>query len=144
MSADEIKKIDMLFVVKRTRILGIAILTGMTLVYLIGIFVSSQNVNEELAFVNLYSFIFCVALCAVSLLLKRMLFAKVNQKNFAAQYFNAHVLPFALCDLGGLICIMSNLFVNSNLVYATAGFVITAAVMILNFPKNDDYSRIGL
>lgn len=143
MSDSTIREIDLLFVVKRTRILGIAILVGMFLVYIIGIFVSAQFVNEELAFINLYSFIFCLIMCGGSVLLKRILFAKVTKKNFAGQYFNAHVLPFALCDLGGLICIMANLFVNNSLIYATAGFLAASAAMILNFPKSDDYSRLG-
>ncbi|MCE1165040.1 MAG: hypothetical protein LWX07_06535 [Bacteroidetes bacterium] len=143
MNDNAVKEIDLLFVARRTRFLGIAILVGMFLVFVFGLFVSYQNVNEELAYINLYSFIFCAVLCGAAVLLKRIMFAKINRQNFANQYFNAHVIPFALCDLGGLVCIMSNLFVNNNIIYAAAGFLLTAAVMIYNFPKDSDYSRLG-
>ena len=59
-------------------------------------------------------------------------------------YFNAHLVPFAMCDLGGLFCITTNLFVNQNIMYATTGLVVSLAFLIINFPKFNDYEKLNL
>ncbi|MDD5362659.1 MAG: hypothetical protein PHN88_11040 [Ignavibacteria bacterium] len=142
MNNDTVKEIDVLYMARKTRFLGIAILLGVFLVFVFGILVSKDNINKDLEYINYFSFIFCVALCASSVFLKKKLFQKVTLQNAATQYLNSHVLPFGLCDLGGLICIMSNLFINQNLVLAAAGFLITAAAIVFNFPKDDDYLKL--
>jgi hypothetical protein len=144
MNNDTVKEINVLFMARRTRFLGIAILVGILLVFIFGVFVSKDNINKDMEYINYFSFVFCAALCVISVFLKKKMFQKVTIQNAATQYLNAHVLPFALCDLGGLICIMSNLFINRNLVLATAGFLITAAAIVFNFPKDDDYRKLGL
>ncbi|HWQ82524.1 MAG TPA: hypothetical protein VN514_09660 [Ignavibacteria bacterium] len=138
MNNDTVREIDRMFVIRRTRILGIAILVGVFLVYIFGVFLPTDNTNPEYAYLNHISFVFCAALCTGSLFLKKILIKKVDDKNFAAQYFNAHVLPFALCDLGGLICITANLFINLNIVYASAGFLFAAVMIVLNFPRSGE------
>ena len=136
------KEVDIVFMARRIRILGIAILLGIILVYGLGLFVSGSYINEELSGFKIVSFIICVAFCIPSFFLKKFMLKSLNEKNFIGKYFNAHLIPFAMCDLGGLFCIVTNMFVNSNIVYATAGFLIAVAFMILNFPRSDDYTKL--
>jgi hypothetical protein len=143
MNNDTVKGINVLFLARRTRFLGIAILLGLLLVFVFGVIVSKDNIDKDLVFINYIGFVICVALCGMSVFLKKKMFQKVTAQNIATQYFSSYVLPFALCDAGGLICIMANLFINQNLVLATAGFLITAAAIVFNFPKEDDYKKLG-
>lgn len=136
------KEVEFLFVSQRIRLLGIAIIAGMALVFILGIFVSSSNVNKELAYFNLISIILCVLLCFGSFYVKKMLLQKAGAKKFIPAYFNAHVLPFAMCDFGGLLCIATNLFINQNLYFASGGFVIAFLYMIVNFPSRKDLELI--
>jgi hypothetical protein len=137
-----VKGVDMVFMAKRIRILGIAIMLGIILIFGFGLTVAGNYVNEELAAFNLISFIICAALCIPSFFLKKSMLNKLDDKNFLNKYFNAHIIPFAMCDLGGMFCIATNLFVNSNIIYASAGLFLSVAFMILNFPRNDDYLKL--
>ena len=136
-----VKEVDIIFLARRIRILGIAILLGIILVYGMGLTVSGSYINDDLSAFNIVSFVFCCAFCVPSFFLKKSMLKKLNEKNFMSRYFNSHMLPFAMCDLGGLFCIATNLFVNQNLIYATAGFLIAVVFMILNFPRSDDYFK---
>ena len=129
------KSVNLIFIAKRIRILGIAIILGMTLVFGFGLAVAGKYINEELAAFGLVSFIICTAVCIGSFYLRKMMLKDLSGSNFANKYFNGHVIPFALCDFGGLICIATNLFVNSNIIYASAGFFLSVIFMILNFPR---------
>lgn len=137
-----VREVDLVFMARRIRILGIAILLGVVLVYGMGLFVSANYINEELAVFNIVSFIFCCIFCFPSFFLKKLLLKNLNDKNFLNKYFNAHMIAFALCDLGGMFCVATNLFVNQNLIYATAGFLVAVVSIILNFPRSDDYSKL--
>lgn len=137
-----VKEVDLVFIARKIRMLGIAILLGIILVYGLGLLVSGSYVNEELAVFNILSFIICCVFCVPSIFLKKMLLKNFGGENFRNKYFNAHMIPFALCDMGGLFCIVTNLFVNQNLIYATAGFLVAVFFMVINFPKSDDYLRI--
>lgn len=139
-----VKEVDMVFMARRIRILGIAILLGIIVVYGTGLIVSGNYINTELSAFNIVSFAFCCAFCIPSYFLKKFLLKKLNDKNFTGMYFNAHMIPFAMCDLGGLFCVATNLFVNQNLIYATAGFLIAVAFLILNFPRSDDYIKLKI
>ena len=144
MNNDTVKEINVLFYAKRTRIIGIAILVGLFFVFLFGIFVSPNNINPELIYINHFGFILCMFACTAAVFTKKNLIKKVTAQNIASTYFSTHILSFALCDAGGIICITANLFINQNLIYATTGFLVTAAVMISLFPKNDDYKKLGI
>ena len=137
-----VKEMDIVFMARRIRILGIAILLGIILVYGMGLTVSGSYINDDLSAFNIVSFTFCCAFCIPSFFLKKSMLKKLNEKNFMSRYFNSHLLPFAMCDLGGLFCIATNLFVNQNLLLATAGFLLAVAFMILNFPRSDDYIKL--
>ncbi len=137
-----VKEIDIVYISRRVRILGIAIIIGLLFVYGMGLLVSENYINEELAMFNILSFIICCLFCISSVLLKNFFMKGINEKNFRNKYFNAHIISFAMCDFGGLFCLVTNLFVNQNVIYATAGFLVAVFIMILNFPKRDDYSKL--
>jgi hypothetical protein len=136
------KEVDIIFMARRIRILGIAIMLGIILVYGLGLFVSGNYINEELSGFNLLSFIICAAFCVPSFFLRKSMLKSLSEKNFVGKYFNAHLIPFAMCDLGGLFCIATNMFVNSNIIYATAGFLLAVVFMILNFPRSKDHTKL--
>jgi len=135
------KEVETLIIARKIRYLGLVILLGVFLIYAMGLFVSSANINPHLEYLNISTFVFCILLCILSVPLKSMLMKKVTAEKFEAGYFNAHVLPFALCDLGGLLCITTSLFVNQNIVYASLGFFIMIGAVIYNFPKYDDHKK---
>jgi len=137
-----VKGVDLIFMARKIRILGIAILLGIVLIYGFGLTVAGSYVNPDLGAFNIISFIICAALCVGSFFVKRMMLKNLDGKNFVNKYFNGHIIPFAMCDLGGLFCIATNLFVNSNIIYASAGFFVAVVFMILNFPRSDDYNRV--
>jgi len=137
-----VKEVDIVFIARKIRMLGIAILLGIILVYGAGLMVSGSYVNEELAIFNILSFVICCIFCIPSVFVKKLTLKNFNGENFRNKYFNAHMIPFALCDLGGLFCLVTNLFVNQNIIYATAGFIVAVFFIILNFPKSDDYLKL--
>lgn len=137
-----VKEVDIIFIAKKIRILGIAILFGMILIYSAGLMLPGSYVNEELAIFNILSFIICCLFCIPSVFMKKFFLNNLNAKNFRNKYFNAHMVSFAMCDMGGLFCLVTNLFVNLNVIYATAGIIIAVFFVIINFPKSDDYLKV--
>ena len=67
---------------------------------------------------------------------------KVTPENFLNLYFNIHVVPLLLCDLGGLLCVSTNLFVNQNIFLAIGGIVISTIYIMLVFPYKKDLQYI--
>lgn len=125
--------------VRQIRIIGIAIILTMTLILIAGIFVSGSYINKEYEALNLITLILCPLLCASSYFLKKSMLKKVTMLNFTKMYFNATILPFALCELGGIICITTSLFINQNIPYALAGYAVTLIFLLMNFPRIEDY-----
>ena len=130
------------FVTRKIRILGIAIMVGLALIFAMGLFVAANNINKELGFLNHISVIICVFLCFGSFYIKKFMLKKVTKENFIKSYFNAHVVPFALCDFAGLFCITTSLFINFNLIYAAAGLFFSLLYVIANFPQRKDLEII--
>lgn len=139
-----VKKIDILIIARRVRFLGIAIMVGIILVYGLGLFVSGNYINTELNNLNILSLLLTAVCCFPSFFFRNFLLKKINSKNFLTAYFNAHIVPFALCDMGGLFCVTTNLFVNQNIIYATTGLLVALLFLILNFPRADDYENLDL
>ncbi|MCX6159391.1 MAG: hypothetical protein WCK13_09665 [Ignavibacteriota bacterium] len=135
------KEVEMLIVARKIRYLGLVILLGVSLIFVMGLVVSGSNINPSLYYLNVASFIFCLVLCALSIPLKNMLMKKVTLEKFEAKYFNAYVLPYALCDFGGLLCITTSLFINQNIIFAALGYFAMASAVIYNFPKFDDHKQ---
>jgi hypothetical protein len=139
-----VREVDLLFISKKVRIIGIAIIVGLTLVFFMGLLVSVNYVNKDFEVFNLISFILCVLICLPTFFIRKAILKQINEKNFTSKYFNAHIIAFALCDAGGLFCITTNLFVNQNIVYASAGFAVAILYMLINFPRVDDYKKFNI
>ena len=133
-----IKEVEFIVIQRKVRIIGIAILLGIIMVYVFALLVPVDNINPEMAILNLFSLIFCFAICLSSFYVKRFFLQTVNGKNFSNKYFTAYIITFALCDAGGLVCIIFNLVVNHNIVYATTGLIISVFCLLINFPRKDD------
>jgi hypothetical protein len=117
---------------------------GLTVIYLVGLFISGSNINKDLALLNLISLIICSMFCISSVYVKKMMLKKVNSQNFKNSYFTAHIIAYALCDAGGLFCIATNLFINQNLIYASFGILIALIYLWINMPKEDDFNTLHL
>ena len=89
-----VKEVEMLIVARKIRFLGLIILFGVFLIFASGIFVSSTNINPHLEYLNISTFVFCLACCGFSVLLKKLLLKKVTNEKFEASYFNATLYSF--------------------------------------------------
>lgn len=138
-----VKEVDMIYIARKTRMLGIAIMLGIVLVFFLGLFVSHYNINEEYAIMNHITLGICILLCTLSYFVRLQLFKNVTYNNFTSKYFTAYIIPFALCDFGGLLCITTSLFINQNIPYAIIGLVFSIAFLILNFPGLEDYKNLS-
>jgi len=134
-------EIQFLVIVRQIRLIGIAIIITLSMIFFMGLAVSGSYVSPALSTYNLVTLILCPLLCIGSYSLKKSMLKKVTLTNFTKYYFNAIVLPYALCDLGGILCITTSLFVNQNIPYALIGYVISMFYMFMNFPKIEDYKR---
>jgi len=132
-----VKQVSFVIVVRRIKILGIAITVGMIAIYGMGLLVVNNNIKENFEIVNLLTLILLILSVPFTLFLKKLLLKKVNMSNFQNTLFNAHVIPFAVLDFAALFCITTNLFVNGNILYASIAVIISAAGMIMIFPKEE-------
>lgn len=136
-----VKQIDFVIVVNRVRILGIAITIGLVVIFLLGLFVSGYNKRDNFEIINLSSFILLIILTILAFYIRNLILKKVNLSNLLTTFFNAYIIPFALLDFGALFCISTNLFVNENIFYATAGVIIAVAGMLFMLPKEEDFKN---
>ena len=132
-----VKQVSFVIVVRRIKILGIAITVGMIAIYGMGLLVVNNNLKENFEIVNLLTLILLILSVPFTLFLKKLLLKKVNMSNFQNTLFNAHVIPFAVLDFAALFCITTNLFVNGNILYASIAVIISVAGMIMIFPKEE-------
>ena len=137
-----VKQVTFVIVVRRIKILGIAITIGLIAIYGMGLIVANNNVKENFEIVNLMSLVFLILIVLLTILLRNVLLKKVNMSNFQSTYFNAHIIPFAVMDFAALFCITTNLFVNGNILYASIGIVISVVGMIINFPKEEYFEKL--
>jgi hypothetical protein len=133
-----VPQMQLLVISRKIKVLGIAIMVGIFVIYVLGVFVSANNINKDLAVLNLASLIFCSVMCISSVYVRKALMKKVTMQNFQTKYFSAHIVAYAMCDAGGLFCITTNLFVNQNVIYASFGTLITLLYIYINFPKQED------
>jgi hypothetical protein len=137
-----VPQMQLLVISRKIKVLGIAIMVGIFVIYVLGVFVSANNINKDLAVLNLASLIFCSVMCISSVYVRKALMKKVTMQNFQTKYFSAHIVAYAMCDAGGLFCITTNLFVNQNVIYASFGTLITLLYIYINFPKQEDLHNI--
>ncbi|KAA0210201.1 MAG: hypothetical protein OZ913_09630 [Ignavibacteriaceae bacterium] len=129
---------------RRIKIIGIVIIVALFITYLAGLFVTASYVNKDFAILNLISLIACTAMCIVSIYIRKALLSKVNSKNFINKYFSTHIISFAICETGGLFSITTNLFINSNIMYASVSVLIAIIYVFLNFPRHGDLGKLNL
>mgnify|MGYP006908229108 FL=1 len=84
------------------------------MIFLAGLFVAENNVNKDLAMLNLISVIVCPILCISSVYIRKARLKKINRENFKQLYTGVYILAFGMCDLGGIFCVTNNLFINYN------------------------------
>jgi len=137
-----VKQVEFVIVVRRTKILGIAITVGIIVIYLAGLFVADSNFIENFEFVNLISLLQLLLTIPLSFYVKKIILDKTDLSNFTTKYFNAHVIPFMMLDFGALFCITTNLFVNGNILYASIGVLISVISMVMILPKEEDFEKI--
>lgn len=137
-------QIEFAFVSKRIRILAIAIIVGIVIIFSAGVFTSNLSVFPIKENYNLIAVIICAVLCILSFPVKRLMLKRVSGKNFMPSYFNALIVPLALCDVGGLFGIATNLFISVNVVYAVACLFISLLYIFLVFPRMKDLDFIKL
>lgn len=137
-----VKQVGFIVAVRRIKTLGIAIITGVIAIYLLGLFVANSNVKEDFEIINLATLLLLIITVPVSIFIKNMIMKKVTLANILTTYFNAHIIPFSIMDFGALFCITTNLFVNGNILYASIGLVISVSAMIFIFPKEEDFEAI--
>lgn len=130
-------------IARKIKLIGFAIIFGLVIIYSTGMLVASNNVNRDLAMLNLVSVIVCPILCILSVYLRKARLKSVTRENFNNTYVGIHIVSFALCDMGALFCIVTNLFINYNFIYATFGLLVSLLYIWLNFPKDSDLSIIN-
>lgn len=136
--SEMVKQIDFIIISRRIKLLGYVIITGLALVYITGILVSSSNVNPDKAFLNTPITVAGIVLCTGSVYVRKNMLKKVNKDNFTTSYFNAHIAAFILCDMGALLSVTTNLFVNANLIMASVGVGVGLLYMWINFPREEE------
>lgn len=137
-----VKQIDFIIVVRRIKTLGIIILISMIVIYFFGLIVARSNRIANFDNVNLISLLLLLIFIPSAFIVKKTILKKTDLSNFMSAYFNAHVIPFAIIDFGALFCITTNLFVNEKILFASLAIIISAAAMILIFPKEEDFYKI--
>lgn len=139
-----IKEVEFVIILRRVKLIGMAIIWGIIIAYVLALFFSGENINPDMAIYNLLSLLACFALCISSFYIKNILLKQVSKKNFTEKYFSSYIITFALCDAGGLICVLTNLVVNQNIIFATTGLFISILYLLINFPRKDDLKTLNL
>lgn len=142
--------IEFNFVSRRLRFLIIAIILGIIIIFLVGTFSPALQTSgeskiyiENFYYLKIISLVVCIIVCISSYPLKNFLLKKVTEKKFMASYFNAIIFPMALCDFGGLFCIVTNSFFMQDFIYSVAGLIISLLYIFLNFPSTNDLRKIN-
>lgn len=138
--SEMVKQIDFVIVSRRIKLLGYAIIAGFALIYIIGVLVSGSNINPDKSFLNTPITIAGIVFCTGSVYVRKNMLKKVNKDNFVTAYFTAHIAAFALCDLGTLLSVTTNLFINANLIMASIGVGVGLLYMWINLPREEDRS----
>ncbi|MBN1633118.1 MAG: hypothetical protein JW917_03015 [Ignavibacteria bacterium] len=137
-------QIEFEFVSKRIRILAIAIIAGIVIIFAAGLFTAKMSIYPIKEIYNIFAVIISLGLCILSYPVKRiMLKRRIDEKKFMPFYFNALIIPLALCDVGGLFGIVTNFFISVNIIYAIVCFVISVFCIYLVFPRMKDLDLIN-
>ena len=132
-----------LILARKIRVIGFAIMFGLFVIYGTGLIVAANNINKDMAFLNVISVVAVPIICISSVYLRKARLKKVTHENFKQTYPGIHIVSFFLCDLAGLFCIITNMFINYNFLYATFGLMVSVLYVWLNFPKPTDLDIIN-
>lgn len=136
-------QIEFAFVSKRIKILAIAIIVGIVVIFVAGLFTSKMSVYPIKEIYNIIAVIISIGLCILSYPVKRIMLKRINEKKFMPSYFNALIIPLALCDVGGLFGIVTNLFISVNILYAVICLFVSLLFIFLVFPVMKDLDLIN-
>ena len=137
-----LKEVELIVNNRKIKIIGIAIILGLIIIYAFALFVPVENIYPDMVMFNYISLIACFVLCFTSVNVRKLLLKKINSKSFSEKYSSAYILSFAQCDLGGLLCIITNLIINQNLIFATTGLLLSVFFILINFPRSDGVNRL--
>lgn len=136
-----VKEVELIVTNRKIKIIGIAIILGLVIVYAFAFFVPVENVYPGMVMFNYISLLACFILCFTSYNVRKILLRRINSNNFSEKYSSAYILSFAQCDLGGLLCIITNLIINQNLIFATTGLFLSVFFILINFPRSDGVNK---
>ena len=137
-----VKEVELIVTNRKIKIIGIAIILGLIIIYTFALFVPVENIYPDMVMFNYISLIACFVLCFTSVNVRKILLKRMNSKSFSEQYSSAYILSFAQCDLGGLLCIITNLIINQNLIFATTGLFLPVFFILINFPRSDGVNKL--
>jgi len=137
-----VKEVELIVNNRKIKIIGIAIIFGLVLVFAFALFVPVESNSPNMVMFNYISLIACFVLCFTSFNVRKILLKMVTSKNFSEKYSSAHIISFAQCDLGGLLCIITNLIINQSLIFATTGLLLSVFFILINFPRSDGNKRL--
>jgi amino acid transporter len=128
-------EIDFIIIERRIKLLGLIIVIGIILIYILGLLIPVESSLDDLYALNLGTLIIALVLCPASVYIKNAMLKNLSYENLMNRFFNAHIIAFAVCDFGGLICITTNLFINENILFATIGLAVSLVCIYFIFPK---------
>ena len=137
-----VKEVELIVTNRKIKIIGIAIILGLIIIYTFALFVPVENIYPDMVMFNYISLIACFILCFTSVNVRKILLKRMNSESFSEKYSSAYILSFAQCDLGGLLCIITNLIINQNLTFATTGLLLSVFFILINFPRNDGVRKL--
>ena len=137
-----VKEVELIVNNRKIKIIGIAIILGLIIIYTFALFVPVENIYPDMAMFNYISLIACFVLGFTSVNVRKILLKRINSENFSEKYSSAYILSFAQCDLGGLLCIITNLIINQNLIFATTGLFLSVFFILINFPRSDGVKKL--
>lgn len=135
------RQIEFSLQIKRIRYLNLVIIVSTVLVYIAGVYTGGKinPANLESDLLPTFSVVACLILCITSIWTKKTVLKKLSEKSFLKSYFTIHLVAYTLCDIGGIIGIVSNTFFSFNLFYSTLAMVITVITMVINLPHETDF-----
>lgn len=137
-----VKEVELIVTNRKIKIIGIAIILGLVIIYTFALFVPVENIYPDMVMFNYISLIACFVLCFTSFNVRKILLKRMNSKKFSEKYSSVHILSFAQCDLGGLLCIITNLIINQNFIFATTGLFLSVFFILINFPRSNGVKRL--
>ncbi|MGB9696033.1 MAG: hypothetical protein ACP5P3_00900 [Ignavibacteria bacterium] len=134
-----VKQIELSVQIKRVRYLNFTIIISTLLIYIAGVYTGEKNTLIEPEPLSTISMITCLVLCITSIWLKKARLKNLSGKSFLKSYFATHVVAYIMCDIAGIIGIISNTFFSFNLFYATLSMAITVVTLVITLPRESDF-----